>query len=261
MSRQLTPGAPLPVLVTAYARAGWLGLDGADVRAARGTLEALARLLDPRSGQGFTTVNQIADAACYSPRRVRTMLTEVLEPSGLVSWTRGGIVSGRPQPSIIRVSKTLLLALIRSARPALARIREIRAERTRNRIAGLRRLTVKPRNARRPNGLVHAATAATPSPLRGRVQPRPSPKEIDTMRDERRKYYCDSPVCVRSTYRPEFNGWMLLSGKHWCPEHDPGRNHDPYPDPDPDEMTDAQLALYNRARANGGLPPLIRTLV
>ena len=83
------------------------------------------------------------------------------------------------------------------------------------------------------------------------------------MRDERRKYHCDSPECERSTYRPEFDGWMILRGKHWCAEHDPLRQElrNQYPDPDPNEMTDAQLALYNRARANGGLPPVMRTLV
>lgn len=262
MSRQLTPGAPLPVLVAAYARAGWIGLDTADVRCPRAILDAFTRLLDPRSGQGFVTVSQIADAACYSERHVRTMLA-VLEAMGLISWTRGGIREGRPEPSIIRVAKTVLLDLIRRARPALERIRAIRAERTAARLKGLRMLTIRPRNSRRSKGSAHAATAASPSPYRGRDASGPSrpdhEKEISMHDKTSGKTSCDNRACTSSTRRPEFDAWTIVRGRHYCPTHSP--LNEPEADPEPNEMSDAALALTNRCRRNAGLPPLVRSLI
>lgn len=261
MSAQLHPGAPLDVLVDALARGGWGELGGAELRGVRATLTALARLLPRKSGLGLVTVPQIMDASLYGDRWTRDAL-KWLEEAGVISWTRGGIKDGRPQASIIRVSKSLIFALIRKARPALEKVRAARAERTARRIATLRKTTVNARHSRRSNGSPHAALGASPSPYRGRDAAGPSrpdhERRID-MHDETGWTYCDNPACVKRTRRWQFEGWTKLRGKDYCREHDP-LNHVEDEEPDPNAMTDEQLALYNRVLAAGGLPPLVRTL-
>lgn len=168
MSRALTAGAPAPVLLAALARAGYGPLRGREWHALRAVLRAVVAVLPSQSGTGQATACQIADAAGgYSERWTRAMLGE-LEALGLIAWTRGGVVSGKPQPSLFRLSKRRLLALIHEGRAVMDQVRAARAARTTARLAGLRMLTVRPRQTRRS---VHAELGATPPPYRGRGAP------------------------------------------------------------------------------------------
>lgn len=151
-------------LITALARAGWGPLADREVAGARSVLQALVACLDYHSGQGLTTAAQVADTAGLSERWTRTRLA-LLEDAGLITWNRGGVVHGKPQPSFIRIVKTALVDLIKGARPALALVLAARRKRTAHRLAGLRRLNVLPRGTSRRSS--HAELSASPIPLRG----------------------------------------------------------------------------------------------
>lgn len=129
----LTAGAPADVLLDRLERAGWGTLAGPELRGVRGVLAALTRQLDPRTGTGKATANQIADRAGYTPRWTRRCL-QVLEDLELVEWDRGGIVDGRPTASWFRVSKAGLLALVQLARAAITDTLTRRARDTRARV-------------------------------------------------------------------------------------------------------------------------------
>ena len=183
----LNASAPLPTILDALARSGWAELDGRAAQGVRSVLRGLAALLPYRSATGLVTANQVADAAGLKSRQTRDNL-QVLEEAGLIVWTRGGIVDGRPQPGVIKVNKKALLALVHRARhelPArLARRAAATAQRLRDTLhrrtlrnqgraqawrAGRRNQTA-PDKARNPAH--HAAFSATPSPF-GEVTGRP----------------------------------------------------------------------------------------
>lgn len=137
----------LPRLLSALARSGWDELAGRRGGALRGLLRGLSDLLPHGSATGLVTAEQLAAAAGISERWARDRL-KVLESAGIITWTRGGIVDGRPTPSLIRVSKRALAELVNHARPIrdaeLARRAEATAIRLRD---TLRRSTLVRRSA------------------------------------------------------------------------------------------------------------------
>lgn len=166
-----TAHAPLPALITSLQRAGWGELAGREWQGVRTTLHALVAQLPHRSGEGYVTEPQIAQAAGLSLRWVRRCL-HVLEDLGvIVSWRRGGVIAGRPQPSWLRISKRFLLALIEAARPLREAANAVRRAQTLHRLAGLA-------NVRRNRRSGHAALGAVLPTPRGE-SPDNSPPLVD----------------------------------------------------------------------------------
>lgn len=158
----LTAYRPTDSLMTSLARAGWGDLSGRSMQGIRSTLRGLVDLLPHKSGMGLATAPQIADAAGLSERWVRRCLG-ILEDAGVITWTRGGVVDGKPCPSYFRISKTLLVALVHGARPVLAAVEAARARQTAARLGGLRKLFVKSKDPRHRTS-AHAALSASPPP-------------------------------------------------------------------------------------------------
>ena len=173
----LSAGAPLPALMTSLARAGWGDLAGRELQGIRTTLNALVAQLPHRSGEGLTTAEQVAQSAGLSVRWVRRCL-HYLEDLGLVIWRRGGVQSGLPAPSHFRIVKTMLVDLVRAARPIKEAADLARRAATTARLAALRRLYVGPQARKRRPG--HAELGASPRPYGEgprAVPARPSPPE------------------------------------------------------------------------------------
>jgi hypothetical protein len=109
-------------LVDELDRSGWGDLATPDMRAPRRVLRAIATLLahDKRDldGQGQMTVRQIAAVAQYHPKTVSLALRK-LDELGAVSWQAGHPAIGTFQalPGVVRVSKKVLVAMIRVFRP------------------------------------------------------------------------------------------------------------------------------------------------
>lgn len=133
----LTAHAPLPSLLTSLARAGWGPLSGGALQGVRSTLTALVSQLPHGSGEGTSTAEQVALAAGLSGRWVRECL-KTLEDLGLVTWTRGGVIAGKPAPSHFRINKRAVVALILEARPIKAAREAARAAATTERLKTLR---------------------------------------------------------------------------------------------------------------------------
>ena len=190
----LNAAAPLPVILDALARAGWADLDGRAAQGVRSVLRGLAALLPHRSAVGLVTANQVADAAGLKSRQTREN-PQVLEASGLIVWTRGGIVEGRPQPGVIKVNKKALVLLVRRARKELParlarraadtaqRVRDTLNVRTlRNRGLAQAWRAHKATSDKPPSPKPHAAFSATLPPF-GEVTGRPkapAPPATDT---------------------------------------------------------------------------------
>ena len=154
----VTASWPLPRLVSAIARAGWDELAGRRGGGYRAVLRALADLLPERSAVGLVTAPQIADAAGITERWARHILTG-LEEAGVIVWTRGTIVDGRPQPSLIKVSKKVLAALVQRSRSTKDARLAARAAETSKRIRETLRMRTLYRSQRR-----RPAQAASPAP-------------------------------------------------------------------------------------------------
>ena len=118
MSTELNARAPLPSIVRSHARAAWGGFD----RCMASAMQGLATLLPSKSGEGWTSGPQLAEATLRSERWCREGLKR-LESAGVIAWTRGGIVEGRAAPSVVRVDKRAYLALIADAKQARPRRR------------------------------------------------------------------------------------------------------------------------------------------
>lgn len=182
MSTTPTAAWPTPNLLRSLARSGWGDLAGRQWQGVRTTLTALAHALPDKSAMGETTVHQLANNAGLSERWVRRCL-HVLEDAGLIKWHRGNIENGRPRPSIIRICKRTLVALITKARPAKALREALIATATKERLAKLRTGWIKNKNARfrRSN---HAALSAGLHPLwggTGAARAPESPKPVDNL--------------------------------------------------------------------------------
>lgn len=112
---RLTAHAPLSALLRSLERAGWGELHGRKFGGVRSVLRALTARLPDKSGEGLVTVFQLQMAAGLGEKWTRVCLHK-LEDLGIIRWTRGGIISGKPHASWIRVQKTRLLELIKKAR-------------------------------------------------------------------------------------------------------------------------------------------------
>jgi len=103
-----------------------------------------------RRGYMTITAAQLADRAGYSERHVRRWLP-ILEDLGLLSWSRGWIEEGRPQPGSMKINKAALVNYVQDARKEYDEaVLPLRAAKTRARLAKLRLLRIKPYARRCP---------------------------------------------------------------------------------------------------------------
>ena len=142
------PGQTAYQLVDALRRAGWGILRGSENRCARALLETLAGTMRTlrTDARGYMTITaaQLADRAGYSERHVRRWLP-ILEDLGILSWSRGWIEDGKPQPGSMKINKNSLVKFVNDARVEYEEaILPVRAARTRARLARLRLLRIKP---------------------------------------------------------------------------------------------------------------------
>ena len=152
-------------LLTSLARAGWGELGGGDMQGTRSVLAALVSLLPWRSGAGLVTVAQVADAAGLRSLRWTAGRLHLLADLGVITWTPGGVIAGRPLPGHVRIIKAALVELIDLARPALHAVQSARRAATLARIRGLIRVYSK-RQRHKPLS-VHASLSDGPHPLTG----------------------------------------------------------------------------------------------
>lgn len=172
---RVNAGTPTRVLVQCLARAGFGYLSGPESRALRVVLLTLSEIVGPQTATGVATANQIADRAGYTDRWTRHALHR-LEEIGLITWTRGGISGGKPQPSRFTVARDVLVILIAEARESYDGILARRRERTETRIAALRRLTVRSKSHKRRS--VHAEVTSTLLSTRSTLGPVRAPEEL-----------------------------------------------------------------------------------
>ena len=135
-------------LVDALRRAGWGILRGSENRCARTLLETLAGTMRSlrTDARGYMTItaSQLADRAGYSERHVRRWLP-ILEDLGILSWSRGWIEEGRPQPGSMKINKSVLVDYVQDARIQYDEaVLPLRAAKTAARLAKLRLLRIKP---------------------------------------------------------------------------------------------------------------------
>lgn len=167
-----TPTAhwPLPSLLRSLSRAGWGDLAGRAHQGVRSTLLALANRLPDRGAAGLVTAEQVAAAAGLSERWVRRCMT-VLEDAGVIEWQRGGVIDGRPAPSMIRIVKDVLVNLIHAARGDRAKVEAAHRAKTQERIrsAGLSYTMRPPRKTRgkQTRRSAHAELSASLSTPKG----------------------------------------------------------------------------------------------
>lgn len=104
-------------LLCSLTRAGWGELAPRSAQGLRAVLGGLVLRLPYKSGQGCATVAQIAAASGRGVRRTADMLAE-LERRGLIEWRRGFLDrrTGRRVPGFVRIIKSALVALIKTAR-------------------------------------------------------------------------------------------------------------------------------------------------
>lgn len=139
---------PAYQLVDALRRAGWGILRGSENRCARTLLETLAGTMRTlkTDARGYMTItaSQLADRAGYSERHVRRWLP-ILEDLGILSWSRGWIEEGRPQPGSMKINKAVLVDYVQDARIQYDEaVLPLRAAKTAARLAKLRLLRIKP---------------------------------------------------------------------------------------------------------------------
>ena len=178
-------GADLPVIVRALSRAGWGELAGEEHRCVRAILRELAWMLNAQTGAGVTTAEQVASRAGYSERWTRVKL-QWLEDHGYLTWRRGGVVMGEPEASYLRLSKSLLAALVDPARKLRDLAVEKRAGVTAARLRGIRTEYLRSKPHKRRS--VHAELSASPLPSGG-FSPAPDAgdrPEIDPAKQTRR---------------------------------------------------------------------------
>lgn len=150
MSRKdVNAHSKIPNLLAALDRAGWGDLGAREHQGLRTVLKAIGNIVNWTTGGAIVTVSQVASAACLSEKWTRRRLYQ-LEELGVIEWTRGGAVNGEPVPGRMRIVKTVLVELIRVARPMKDAADTARRVATRARIAGLR--FVRWSNATRTGG-------------------------------------------------------------------------------------------------------------
>lgn len=173
------PGQTAYQLVDALRRAGWGILRGSENRCARALLETLAGTMRTlrTDARGYMTITaaQLADRAGYSERHVRRWLP-ILEDLGILSWSRGWIEDGKPQPGSMKINKNALVKFVNDARVEYDEaVLPLRAARTKARLARLRLLRIKPYQRRcqgradmasRLSSIERAARTAAPRSLK-----------------------------------------------------------------------------------------------
>lgn len=113
-------------LIAALAHRGW-GPLREGIPGLVHILQAISHTVDPYTGTGYTTAPQLADAAYKSERWVRHCINQ-LDALGVIEWYPGGIKSGAPVPSFVKIVKTTLVELIEVAQESHdARMLERRA--------------------------------------------------------------------------------------------------------------------------------------
>lgn len=152
MTRCITAHASVFKILAALRKAGWGDLAGAHHRCHRAILDTLVSV-SRSQGQDFSgyfkiTTMQLADRAGYTDRHVRACIPD-LEDMGLITWHRGGIAEGKPQPGFMRINKTALVALVRAARPAYDRLLNKRRKETQERLQKLNRMVIFPQKPQR----------------------------------------------------------------------------------------------------------------
>lgn len=166
-------------LVDALRRAGWGILRGSENRCARSLLATLAGTMRSlkTDARGYMTITaaQLADRAGYSERHVRRWLP-ILEDLGILSWSRGWIEEGKPQPGSMKLNKNALVKIVNDARVEYDEaVLPLRAARTKARLARLRLLRIKPYQQRckaradmtsRLSSIERAARTAAPRSLK-----------------------------------------------------------------------------------------------
>lgn len=135
-------------LVDTLRRAGWGILGGSENRCARALLETLAGTMRSlrTDARGYMTItaSQLADRAGYSERHVRRWLP-ILEDLGILSWSRGWIEEGKPQPGSMKINKSVLVDYVQDARIQYDEaVLPLRAAKTAARLSKLRLLRIKP---------------------------------------------------------------------------------------------------------------------
>lgn len=128
---------PTPSLIRSLSRAGWGELGGHSMKGVRATLRALVDLLPDKTAMGSATAWQLAHAAGQSDKWTRRCL-DVLEAMDVITWSRGGIINGRPAPSFFQIVKSKLVELIHAARPKSDAARKEHQTRTDKRLAELK---------------------------------------------------------------------------------------------------------------------------
>lgn len=168
---------PLASLVRSLSRSGWGVLAGRENTGVRTILRVLGDYMDDKTGSGKCTALQLAEASQYSDRWVRRNLY-LLEDLGIIVWYRGGIIEGKPAPSIFKVVKSRLVDLIKHARKIADEKTQQKAVAFAGRLAKLRKISPTFVNERHSSRLNHAELSTDLAPLQGRASIlKPSPTE------------------------------------------------------------------------------------
>ncbi len=185
----------VPQLVSALHADGWGDLAGAEHRALRITLDALADL-GGASGRVVITARQLAQRTGYCVKWQRAALV-ALEQWGLIVWTRGHIEQGKPAPGWVKVVRSRLSQLVAHARQMKRWAdAEHRAETTKRIKGTVRNATLWTRKHRRGahNPLsVQGEVASTLPPYRGQragAQTVPPGTIADQEEEETMKHEC-----------------------------------------------------------------------
>lgn len=204
------PGMTAYQLIDALRRAGWGILRGSENRCARSLLETLAGTMRSlkTDARGYMTItaSQLADHAGYSERHVRRWLP-ILEDLGILSWSRGWIEEGKPQPGSMKLNKGVLSKYVEDARTEYDQaILPLRAAKTAARLARLRLLRIKP-YARRAqvradiasslSSYERAGRAAGPRSLKSSSQPKTNTSNAHSVATTTK----DATMAKRITYQ------------------------------------------------------------
>lgn len=185
MAKTVSASWPLASLLRSLSMHGWGDqLSGAHMRSARVMLGALTDYLPHGSAEGAVTAWQLAQVSNYSDKWVRHGL-ELLEELGVITWVRGGIRAGKPQPSFIRVVKKALVRLIEHAKGVSMKARAAHAAATAERIAQQGLINVASRKrGRYSRRSAHAEVASSLIlPYRGGRSPHPEEKVKQSQRE------------------------------------------------------------------------------
>lgn len=135
-------------ILAALARVNWGPFRGRAWAYRRIILQTLAIMAREQkadlTAEVIGSAPQISDRAGCHEKTVRRCLHD-LEDLGLITYQRGGIWDGKPQPSIIRIVKARLVELTLAFRPRHDKTLEDRRRETLARLATLEKARVRPR--------------------------------------------------------------------------------------------------------------------